>query len=168
MSDFIVAPGEIIKEYLDARGLTQKEVSKRTGVSERHLSQLLNGKTRLTEDMALKLEKVMPDVTASFWLNYEVKYQEYLAREREEAHLEELDLKEIAKRFHFKEVFRGRASPSESKQSRCFSCSGCLILIGHVTRLLGMSSSCRTAARTRRLSFGLSCARKRLKSRTRT
>ena len=52
MSDFIVAPGEIIKEYLDARGLTQKEVSKRTGVSERHLSQLLNGKTRLTEDMA--------------------------------------------------------------------------------------------------------------------
>ena len=32
MSDFIVAPGEIIKEYLDARGLTQKEVSKRTGV----------------------------------------------------------------------------------------------------------------------------------------
>ncbi len=105
MSDFIVAPGEIIKEYLDARGLTQKEVSKRTGVSERHLSQLLNGKTRLTEDMALKLEKVMPDVPASFWLNYEVKYQEYLAREREEAHLEELDLKEIAKRFHFKEVF---------------------------------------------------------------
>lgn len=109
MSDFIVAPGEIIKEYLDARGLTQKEVSKRTGVSERHLSQLLNGKTRLTEDMALKLEKVMPDVPASFWLNYEVKYQEYLAREREEAHLEELDLKEIAKRFHFKEAF-GRAS----------------------------------------------------------
>ena len=53
MSDFIVAPGEIIKEYLDARGLTQKEVSKRTGVSERHLSQLLNGKTSLTEDMAL-------------------------------------------------------------------------------------------------------------------
>ena len=113
MSDFIVAPGEIIKEYLDARGLTQKEVSKRTGVSERHLSQLLNGKTRLTEDMALKLEKVMPDVPASFWLNYEVKYQEYLAREREEAHLEELDLKEIAKRFHFKEAF-GRASGMSS------------------------------------------------------
>ena len=60
MSDFIIAPGEIIKEYLDARNLTQKEVSKRTGVSERHLSQLLNGKTRLTEDMALKFEKVMP------------------------------------------------------------------------------------------------------------
>lgn len=107
MADFIVAPGEIVKEYLSARGLTQKEVSKRIGVSERHLSQLLNGRTRFTEDMALKFEKIMPDVPAIFWLNYEVKYQEWLAREREEAHLEELDLKEIAKRFHFGEVFKG-------------------------------------------------------------
>ena len=104
MSEFIVAPGEVIKEYLDARGYTQKEVSGRIGVSERHLSKMLNGKTRLTEEMALKLEKLMPDVPASFWLNYEVKYQEYLAREKEEHELEGLDLKEIAKRFHFKEA----------------------------------------------------------------
>lgn len=104
MAGFIVAPGEVIKEYLDARGLTQKEVSKRIGVSERHLSKMLNGKTRLTEEMALKLEKLMPDVPASFWLNYEVKYQEYLAREKEEHELEALDLKGIADRFHFKEA----------------------------------------------------------------
>lgn len=104
MSEFIVAPGEVIKEYLDARGYTQKEVSGRIGVSERHLSKMLNGKTRLTEEMALKLEKLMPDVPASFWLNYEVKYQEYLAREKEEHELEGLDLKDIAKRFHFKEA----------------------------------------------------------------
>jgi addiction module HigA family antidote len=105
MSDFIVAPGEIIKEYFDARGLTQKDVAKRIDVSERHLSQLINGKSRLTEDMALKLEKLMPDVPASFWLNYEVKYQEYLAREREQTEFDNAELKDIARRFHFKEVF---------------------------------------------------------------
>lgn len=104
VSGFIVAPGEVIKEYLDSRGLTQKEVSKRIGVSERHLSKMLNGKTRLTEEMALKLEKLMPDVPASFWLNYEVKYQEYLAREKEEHELEGLDLKAISQRFHFREA----------------------------------------------------------------
>ena len=104
VSGFIVAPGEVIKEYLDSRGLTQKEVSKRIGVSERHLSKMLNGKTRLTEEMALKLEKLMPDVPASFWLNYEVKYQEYLAREKEEHELEGLDLKTISQRFHFREA----------------------------------------------------------------
>lgn len=116
MSDFIVAPGEIIKEYFEARGLTQKDVAKRIDVSERHLSQLINGKSRLTEDMALKLEKLMPDVPASFWLNYEVKYQEYLAREREQVDLEGLDLKTIAKRFHFREVF-GRTRMSLVEQS---------------------------------------------------
>lgn len=104
MSGFIIAPGEVIKEYLDARGYTQKEVSSRIGVSERHLSKMLNGKTRLTEEMALKLEKLMPDVPASFWLNYETKYQEYLARAKEEHELEKLDLKGIAKQFHFKEA----------------------------------------------------------------
>lgn len=85
MSGFVVAPGEVLKEYLDARGYTQKEVSSCLGVSERCLSKVLNGKTRLTEEMALKLEKLMPDVPASYWLSYEIKYQEYLAREKEEA-----------------------------------------------------------------------------------
>lgn len=105
MSGFIVPTGNIIKEYLEERDISQKELSGRIDVSEKQLSKLLNGKARLTEDMALKLEKVMPDVLASYWLNYEARYQEYLAREKEEASLEELDLKEIAKRFRFKDVF---------------------------------------------------------------
>jgi addiction module HigA family antidote len=105
MSGFIVPTGNIIKEYLDERKINQKELSQRIGASERHLSQLLNGKTRLTEEMALKLEKVISDVSAGYWLNYEAKYQEYLAREEEKADLKNLDLKEIARRFHFGEVF---------------------------------------------------------------
>jgi addiction module HigA family antidote len=92
MDEYIVAPGKIIKEYLDARGIIQKEVSKRTGVSERHLSRLVNGKAGFTADMAVKLEKVMPDVPASYWLNYEMKYKEYLARKHKEAHPEDGEL----------------------------------------------------------------------------
>jgi len=105
MSGFIVPTGNIIKEYLDEREISQKELSQRISVSERHLSQLLNGKTRLTEEMALKLEKAMPDVSAGYWLNYETKYQEHYAREKEKFNLESLDLKDISKRFHFGEVF---------------------------------------------------------------
>lgn len=111
MSGFIVKPGEVIKEYLDDRNITQKEVAQRIGISEKHLSNLLNGKTRLTEDMALKLEKIMPDVQASFWLHYEVKYQEYMAREKEKYNLKEADLEAIAERFHFKEVFKRSNKP---------------------------------------------------------
>lgn len=118
MGGFIVAPGEIIKEYLASRELTQKEASMRIGVSERHFSKMLNGKTRLTEEMALKLEKLMPDISAGFWLTYEVKYQEYLAREREEHELEGLDLKAISQRFHFKEAL-GMAKLPLVEQAIC-------------------------------------------------
>ena len=107
MGAFLVPTGRIIKEYLDERGISQKDLAHRIDVSEKHISNLLNGKTRLTEDMALKLERVMPDVSAGYWLNYEAKYQEYLAREKEQEWLEELDLKAIAERFRFKEVFKG-------------------------------------------------------------
>ena len=127
MGEFIVSPGEIIKEYLDDRDLSQKDVAQRIGVSEKHLSNLLNGKTRLTEEMSLKFEKLMPEIPASFWLNYEVKYQEYLAREKELVDLESQDLKEIAKQFHFKEVF-GRTSMTLVEQAAA------------MLKLLGVSS----------------------------
>lgn len=107
MGAFLVPTGRIIKEYLDERGISQKDLAHRIDVSQKHISNLLNGKTRLTEDMALKLERVMPDVSAGYWLNYEAKYQEYLVREKEQEWLEGLDLEGIADRFHFKEVFKG-------------------------------------------------------------
>lgn len=105
MNEFIVPTGVVIKEYLDECGITQKDLSRRIDVSERHLSKMLNGKTRLTEDMAIKLEKVITDIPASYWLNYEMKYRENLAREKERAGLDSVDLNEVAKRYHFKEVF---------------------------------------------------------------
>lgn len=105
--EFLVPTGNIIKEYLKEYQITQKDLSKRAGLSEKHISHLLNGDSRLTEDVALKLEKVLPKIPASYWLNYETKYQEYLARQNEELKLDNEDLEEISKRFRFKEVFKG-------------------------------------------------------------
>ena len=64
MDEFLVPTGAIIKDYLEARGISQRELSQRIGVSEKHISNLLNGKSALTAPMALKLEKLMPDVDA--------------------------------------------------------------------------------------------------------
>ena len=82
VSGFIVETGEVIGEYTRSRGLGEEEASKRMGISERQLHELFNGKTRLTEDMAAKLEELTPDVPAAFWLNYEVRYLEYVTGER--------------------------------------------------------------------------------------
>lgn len=105
--EFIVNTGRIIKEYMASRDITQKDLAIRTGISEKHISNMLNGKSRLTEDMALKLECVMPDVKADYWLKYEQKYREYLARNKQENDLSKEDLVSISKRFHFCDVFKG-------------------------------------------------------------
>lgn len=105
--EFIVPTGRIIKEYLDENNISQKELSVRIGMSEKHISNLLNGNSRLTEEFALKLEKVLVGIPASYWLNYEIKYRELLARNAELIKLNQSDIKKIAKKFKFKEVFSG-------------------------------------------------------------
>lgn len=107
VNEFLVHTGSIIREYLDANHISQKDFALRTGVSEKHISNLLNGKSRLTEDMALKLEKLIPSVPASYWLNYEIKYREHLARQAEENKYPHEQLQVFAKRFKFSEVFKG-------------------------------------------------------------
>ena len=102
--NFAVSPGTILKEYMDARGLTQKKLAEITESSERHISNLINGKIRLTEDFALKLEDVFLDVKAEFWANLETAYRLYLLRNEE---TEIKNLKSIAKEFSFNYIFKG-------------------------------------------------------------
>ena len=45
-------PGATIKEQLLDRGLSQKEFAVRMGMSEKHISKLINGEVQLTPDVA--------------------------------------------------------------------------------------------------------------------
>lgn len=105
--NYFISTGNIIKEYLDELGISQKELSERIGISEKHISNVLKGKSRLTEKFALKLEYIFKDIPASYWLNIESKYREYLARVESDDILNKENLENISKRFHFKEVFKG-------------------------------------------------------------
>ena len=78
----LVPTGSIIKEYLDEYGITEKELAKKFGVSEKYISNVLNSNNKLTEEFAYKLEKVLVGVPASYWLNYEAKYRAQLAQEK--------------------------------------------------------------------------------------
>ena len=68
-------PGAAIQELLDERGMTQKEFARRMGISEKHISKLINGEVHLIPEMAEKLELVL-GVPASFWNKLEAIYQE--------------------------------------------------------------------------------------------
>lgn len=102
--NFAVAPGTILKEYMDTRGITQKELANITNSSERHVSNLINAKTRLTEEFALKLENVFEDVKAEFWMELESAYRLYLLRNEEQ---EFLNLKQLSEDYNFKYIFKG-------------------------------------------------------------
>ena len=74
-----IPPGETIKEQLATRGIHQKEFAIRMALSEKHISQLLNGKVQLTQHVALCLESVL-GIPAKFWNALEANYRENLAR----------------------------------------------------------------------------------------
>jgi len=80
-------PGMTIREQLDNRSMSQKEFANRMGMSEKHISRLINGKVELSHDVALRLEFVF-GIPAKFWNNLEALYRENEARVHEELDLE--------------------------------------------------------------------------------
>ncbi|MFH0785087.1 MAG: HigA family addiction module antitoxin [Pseudomonadota bacterium] len=61
-------PGEIIKEdVLEAEGISVTEASRQLGVSRITLSRLLNGKSGISVDMALRLSQWL-GTTPELWL----------------------------------------------------------------------------------------------------
>lgn len=74
-----IHPGHIIARALEREEMTQKNLSERTGLTEKHLSQIINGEASITVETALLLENALGGA-ASFWINLEKNYQETRAR----------------------------------------------------------------------------------------
>lgn len=102
--DYYILPGEILKEYLESRNITQKQLAMAINSSERHVSQVINGKAKITEEFALSLEGFFPDTKAEFWLNLEMNYQLFLLRNKEKV-VE--NAKFIVNKYKLKHVFKG-------------------------------------------------------------
>lgn len=77
--DWVSPPGDSILDIAEERGWTQAELAQRLGYTEKHVSQLINGKVPLSVDAALRLERVLGS-TADFWLAREANYQKHKAR----------------------------------------------------------------------------------------
>ena len=78
-----IPPGETIKEQLEDRHLTQKDLARLTGLSEKHISRLVNGQVILTPETAARLEQAI-EVPARFWLALEAGYRADLLKVQEE------------------------------------------------------------------------------------
>ncbi|WP_455819588.1 ImmA/IrrE family metallo-endopeptidase [Clostridium butyricum] len=110
-TNYCVPTGVIIKEYLEEKNISVEELANKYKIDQKYLVDLLNGKSGLTIEIANILNKALPEITASYWLNLEDKYNEYIANEKKEKSkllsCSKEQLKELSKKFKFKEVFKG-------------------------------------------------------------
>ena len=67
-------PGATIKEKLNDEEITQKELASRMEMSEKQVSELINGEIDLTPEIAMKLESIL-GVPASYWCSLEIIYR---------------------------------------------------------------------------------------------
>ncbi len=83
-----IHPGVTVQRTLDSLNMTQKRLAERTGVSEKHISQIINGEASITADTAFLLQNAI-GASASFWLNIDKNYREALARIEQEQRAQE-------------------------------------------------------------------------------
>ena len=72
-SSELIHPGEMIKDEIMARGLTQKELAQQMGVSYTVFNEILNGKRPVTTEYALLLEAAL-GTNANIWLGLQADY----------------------------------------------------------------------------------------------
>ena len=73
-----VHPGEVLREELDAIGLSASALAKAVDVPVNRITAILNGDRGITADTALRLGRYF-DTTAQFWLNLQQTWQIRLA-----------------------------------------------------------------------------------------
>ena len=86
-TDYAVAPGATLKETLEAKGLSQADLSLRTGLAEKTISQIINGIAPISYETAEKLELVL-GIPSRFWNARERSYREALVKLEEAKRLE--------------------------------------------------------------------------------
>jgi len=102
-SNTAIHPGKTLLENLEYLCISQSELAERTGLTSKHISNIINEKASITPETALKLEKVL-GIKASFWNALEKNYNATLARLSALSRLEEE--KQILSKFRetFKEL----------------------------------------------------------------
>ena len=66
-------PGEMIKDELKERGMTQKQLAAETGIKASVLSETINGKRSISLSVAVALEKAL-NIPADIWMNMQTQY----------------------------------------------------------------------------------------------
>ena len=83
-----IPPGDLLAETLEALGMTQAELARRTGRPGQAINEIVRGAKEITPETALQLERVL-GVPAHVWVRLEADYRYNLVRLQDRKRLEE-------------------------------------------------------------------------------
>ena len=72
-------PGEILREEIEDRGITQTQLANEIGMKVSLLNELINGKRAVTVEYAMLFEAAL-GIDADFWLNLQANYNKAIAK----------------------------------------------------------------------------------------
>ena len=75
-----IHPGEIIKDEIEYRGISQRQLSKQIGVSYSVLNEVLNGKRPVNTELALLIEAAL-NMDADTFVRMQARYNMQVARQ---------------------------------------------------------------------------------------
>lgn len=74
-----IHPGEMIKDEIEYRGISQKDLAAEIGIPASVLNAVLNGKRAVTTEYALLLEAAL-GIEADIWLKTQADYNKHVAK----------------------------------------------------------------------------------------
>ena len=89
-------PGDLLKDEMEERGLTQQQLAEKLSVSQPLLSEIINHKRRVSLEMALKLEETV-EIPAETWLNLQKRYDFVTAYHRHQKALDKINVPTLRK-----------------------------------------------------------------------
>lgn len=98
--DYIVPPGETLRETMESMFITQESLAQRLGLTPQSLHRIFIGAQPIRPETAAKLEMIF-GVPARFWNNLQSQYSEALAKRQEKNRLnaEQQERKEWIRNF---------------------------------------------------------------------
>ena len=92
MNRITTHPGDVLKEELEARGISQKKFSELLAVPYTQLNEILNGKRPITSDFALMVEAAL-GINPELLINMQMRYNLSVARQKKPLLARLIDIK---------------------------------------------------------------------------
>ena len=127
--DYAIHPGEYLEEVLESRNITNRDFADRVGLTEKAVSQIVNGKALYSPVTAIAFEKAL-DIKAEIWLNLADAFQLFVARIEERRRLESEETADWVRKFPLSDMRKLQIVPNVRKTE---------VLADHILRFFNVS-----------------------------